>query len=157
MKRISSKPSWLNAWRSQRLPVVPALAWRAWPVAAAAGGGECQGPAAKEAAAARFHRQALHDDAVEPGLESGWRAEVVQRNADDELIRAEELVRERLGQLARFALRRGAVVVCDEVRAERRQIEVRDRVGGEIAVDHRPRGVRLLPGLREMGRECAAA
>src|SRR3954452_21680378 len=42
--------------------VTPVLAGRPWPVAAAAGAGERQGLAAEEAAAAWFHRQALHDD-----------------------------------------------------------------------------------------------
>src|SRR5436305_1796433 len=43
-------------------PVVPALTGRSRPVAATTRGRERQGPAAEEAAAAWFHRQALHDD-----------------------------------------------------------------------------------------------
>jgi hypothetical protein len=80
--------------------------------------------------------------------------EVVERDAMT-ISSQGEFVRDRLGQLLRFALWLRAVVVCEEVRAERCLVEVRDRVYG------RDRGScrRGLPAAapRRMWRECAAA
>jgi hypothetical protein len=96
-------------------------------------------------------------DAIDPGLQRARRAEVVEGHADHDLVRGQHLADKRLGQRSSFALLSRPVLVGHEVRGERVQIEMRNGISGQIAVDHEPVGLGPLPVPREMVRQRATA
>ena len=123
--------------RQPRLGVVPALARRALAVAAPARlQDDHLGAAELALAGRRVDREAGRDQVVDPGLHRARRAEVVERQAEQDRVGgvdlADQLGRERPGG----GLRLVVLVDGDEAGLGARRAQVRDRVDGEIAVGH---------------------
>jgi len=90
-------------------------------------------------------REAAGHHVVDPSLDRARRAEVVERQAEQDRVCLLELVDELLRKLPRNSLCRRVLFGRDVPCKPAPRVEVRDRAGAEVTVGDRAAGIRRTP------------
>ena len=127
-----------------RLTVVPPFSGSAGAVPTAAGGHD------DELLVAELARGTFRHDPIEPRLEGAGRPKVVEREPDEDRVSGQDFVDELCSERDCGGLLGSAIGLGDELCKESDVVEVRDRIGGEIAVGNHPVRIVCSPTVSKM-------